>query len=147
MAERMMLSPGVADDAVLDVDYHPDVVGGPPGTGAVKQVRISDEEWFELPQLRLGVLVDHAPNGDLRLLPYMPSVHDTLYGGIYGPYWFFSAIRMITAAYTMGCLDEERLPGALRFLADNDDTQSAISAAARLGVPPLELFMILQERL
>lgn len=137
----MRFSPGVPDDAELEVEFHPDVVGGEPGTGAVKVVRVGQEEWTLLPHLDLPEV------GRLSELEYMPSVRDELYCDTYGPYWYFAAINMLSAAYSMGCLVPERLPGALRFLSENLELQQTIAAAKRIGVPPIEMFAILEEKL
>lgn len=123
-----------------DILFHP-ARPGEPGTGAVQSVCVDLDDWHALPEMRLilAEVVDHP-----SLFPFML---DNMYGGIYGPFWLKVAVEICTAAYMIGMIQDTGVLNVVRYLASQPELQQAVSAARRFGAPPLEVFMIVEEKL
>jgi hypothetical protein len=129
--ERFWLSTAVDGD--LDILFHPDIPNQP-GTGAVESITVGENDWHRLADFKPVILGDY----DWEI----PFIIDLTYQHLYGPYWLYTAINICCAAFMMGLLKEERIMGAVRFISNNPDLQGVIAGANRLGVPPIEIFMI-----
>ena len=136
MSERFARSPAVSGE--LEVLCHPDRPNEP-DTGAARVVAVDGDDWPELPA--------SVPGVEVISIEELPWVLDTTYGNVFGPYWLGTFLRAVTAAFMIGVLPEEHVKGAVRFLATEPEVQQMVAAAGRLGVPPLEIFMIVEGRL
>ncbi len=140
MPGRLVQSAAVPDAWEVDVLYHPDRPKEP-GTGAIQSMVVDLEDWHKLPDMKLMALGISAQHQEI------PYIADKLYDGAYGPYWLRVAMDIVTAAYMIGVLPREQTEGALRYIASNRHLQAAISTAHRLGVPNLEIYMIVDSHL
>lgn len=142
MPGRLVQSAAVSDEWEVDVLYHPDRPNEP-GTGAIQSMVVDLEDWHPLPAMRILLVVVQAYSSEI------PSITDCLYPTMYGPYWLKALIEVSTAAYMMGLLEEARIEGVIRYVAEPEqhELRQAIAAAHRLGVPPIEVYMIVHERL
>lgn len=140
LEERMQLSAAAGALADLDLEFHPPVIGGPQGSGAVKRVARGGDEWHELP-------VDSPLIQEVVGLPDVPLVWDGLYRRAWAPFWLLATCRAALGAMAMDAIEPDRVPGLIRLVCEHEDLQVMVSASTRVGVSPLEIFVILDERL